>query len=335
MEGLGIKKEILELVKQIRRNINRIQKQGALLQQLEKWLRITSALDVVEDTVCAIDYYCEQKYPEFIDGKYLFTYGLLQALFMQQDATESINAVLRDSKRINWEQNYPDAFAARKIRNDVAGHPTNRGYGNYIHLAQISMKKNSFWYINTNAENNKSEIIDVDVMKIIEDVLHCNKKVLGDVLQELEEEFIVYIDAHKDRKMQDIFSNLGYTKQKIFENDVLKIHFYNSTKVMVDKCEKELKLRYGSVENAESYKFLLVEVHELFDLIDNARSQILADSYESMTKYLLQCLFYKLEELESYCCETDEYFANYGEVHTIDCQSDLQIIITGADMLED
>ena len=97
-----------------------------MLKQLEKWMRITSALDALEDASWAVEYYCEQSYPEDSKGKYLYTYGLLQALYVQQDAAESINAVIIDTQHINWKTLFPEAYNIREMRNDVVGHPTNR-----------------------------------------------------------------------------------------------------------------------------------------------------------------------------------------------------------------
>ena len=74
----------------------------------------------------AVEYYSEQSYPEDTKGRYLYTYGLLQALFVQQDAVESINAVITDAQRVDWHALFPEAYNIREMRNDVVGHPTNR-----------------------------------------------------------------------------------------------------------------------------------------------------------------------------------------------------------------
>ena len=114
-----MEKKLFELVRKIRLHINEIQKQALLMEKIEKWFRITSALDVVEDTAYAIGFYQNQPYPSELGGKYLYTYGVLQALFMQQDAVESINAVLRNTKSIDWKTDYLDAYKVREFRNDV------------------------------------------------------------------------------------------------------------------------------------------------------------------------------------------------------------------------
>ncbi|MBR5318435.1 MAG: hypothetical protein IKU46_02425 [Peptococcaceae bacterium] len=328
-----MEQELFDLVKKIRLHINNIHKQAALMEKLEKWFRITSALDVVEDTACAIGFYQEQPYPSELGGQYLYTYGVLQALFMQQDAVESINAVLRNTKSIDWKTDYPDAYKVREFRNDVVGHPTNRSEKWFMHLAQISLQKESFWYSKASTKTEESKHISVDVLKAINDVQKCNKEVLEKVVEEMDRDFKAYIEKHKDRKMTEIFDSLDYAIQNIVENSHSKDHYYNRTKQMVKECEEELVLRYGAVENVDPYNYLLKEIHEIYKLLDEGLSKVPSDFSGGIEKYLLQCLFYKLDELKDYCKETDEYFENYGKT-IINEKADIEITFV-EDFLED
>lgn len=333
-----MEKELFELVRKIRLHINEIQKQALLMEKIEKWFRITSALDVVEDTACAIGFYQNQPYPSELGGKYLYTYGVLQALFMQQDAVESINAVLRNTKSIDWKTDYPDAYKVREFRNDVVGHPTNRGNKEekyFMHLAQISLQKGDFWYSKASTKTETSVHIDVNVFKAIDDVQRCNKEVLEKVIEELDKEFRNYIEAHKDRKMVKIFDHLGYAKEKVLLDAHMKKAGYDSTKRMVEECEKELVLRYGAVENADSFNYLLKEIHELYKLLDEGLSSVPGDFSSGMEKYLQQCLFYKLEELKGYCEETDGYFENYGRTVIKNGTPEMNIVFYGENLLDD
>jgi len=99
----------LDLIHKIRLHINRTEKQAALLANRQKWGRLTSALYVLEDTSCAIEYYLKAEYPDDVGGKYLYTYGLLQALFVQEDAIDSLSYALFD-KNIDFKNEYPKAF---------------------------------------------------------------------------------------------------------------------------------------------------------------------------------------------------------------------------------
>ena len=301
-----------ELIKKIYLHINRTEKQAVLLTNRQKWYRLTSALNVLEDTSCAIEYYLDNDFPADFKGKYLYTYGLLQALFVQEDAINSISIALF-CKEIDFKNDYPKAYAVRELRNDVVGHPTYRSKTQFIYLAQCSLSKNAFYYSIDNAKTGKSESVDVDVTAAINDQACCINTILRNAVDELDAEFRKYIEQHRGRKMKEIFSGLHYAKEKTLDPNSFGLWGYSSTKNMVKKCEEELVLRYGSVDVVDSYKDLLEEIHEIYSLIDNGLPQIPYDLQSRFEKCMMQLLFSKLEELESYCKETDSYFENYGE----------------------
>ena len=140
----------------------------------------------------------------------------------------------------------------------------------------------------------------------------CVNLVLTNSLDALDQEFKQYIEQHKDRKMKEIFNMLHYAKEKTLIPNVLGSWGYDATKNMVKKCEDELASRYGSVEAVDSYKYLLDEIHEIYGIVDKDIPTIAPDLQDRFQKYMLQTLFSKLEELERYCEETDDYFDNYG-----------------------
>ena len=75
---------------------------------------------------------------------------------------------------------------------------------------------------------------------------------------------------------------------------------------------KRTFLRNGSVEAVDSYKYILDEIHEIYGIVDKDIPAIAPELQDRFQKYMLQTLFSKLEELERYCEETDDYFDNYG-----------------------
>lgn len=301
-----------ELINKIRFHIGRTEKQAKLLENRKKWMQLTSALDVLEDTSWAIEYYIDEEYPADMRGKYLYTYGLLQALYVQQDAIKSVYMALYDEE-IKLQERFPVVYGIREMRNDVAGHPTGRNGNVCMHLAQNSMTKYSFYYIREKDGQELGDVIDVNIQEAIDENAEFINSLLTRSIEQLNQEFENYINAHKGRKMKEIFNNLRYAREKVLLNTLMRDGQYLATKEMVKKCESELISRYGSVEAADAYKFLLEEIHELYALIDDGISQMPYDLQSATEKYLLQMLFYKLSELEQYCEETDAYFSNYGE----------------------
>ena len=282
-----------DLIHKIRLHINRAEKQIHLLADRKVWDKLTSSLYVLEDTSHAIEYYLESEYPSDVRGKYLYTYGLLQALYVQGDAIRSLSVALFN-KKITFHTDYPRAHAVREIRDDVTGHPTQRGPDSYIYLAQYSLGKDSFRYSKDNSFTAMRDTINVDVYAAISEMATCVNTVLKNTLDALDAEFKQYIEKHKDRKMKEIFNMLHYAKEKTLIPNALGSWGYDSVKA-VDSC-----------------KYLLDEIHEIYGIIDNDIPTIAPELQDRFQKYMLQTLFSKLEELERYCEETDDYFDNYG-----------------------
>jgi hypothetical protein len=317
------------LINRIRWHINRTEKQVALLTSHEKWAKLTSALNVLEDTACAIEYYRNTEYPSDINGKYLFTYGLIQALYVQCHAINSISESLFSNK-INFKNDYPDVYRVYEIRDDVVGHPTDRKNKQFIYLAQHSMEKGSFYYTIVDGESGTYKSIEVSVVVAIDDVTQCVNNILDLSVKELDREFIEYVDKHKERKMKEIFNNLGYAREKVLLNTDMKQYEYEATKKMVSQCKKEIIERYGSVETSD-VKDILTSIHVIYNLIDKELSRIPCDLVSQIETCLQENLFSKLERLKKYCEETDSYFENYGEnpIELSDVHPDVKI--TGMD----
>lgn len=321
-----------DLINRIRKHINRTKKQSEILPFRLRWNKLTSALNVLEDTSWAVEYYLEADYPKDVKGKYLFLYGLLQALYVQQDAVRSIYFGLFDKElKKGISSHIQKALKVRNLRNDTIGHPTDLGESTKkeldlkqvysISIAQFSMTKESFYYCKYNAKDRSNDSIEnVNVMQAIEDNAKCINDILQRVVNDLDKEFKEYIEKHRDRKMADIFNTLHYAEEKALLDDVMQSWGYNATKEMVTKCEEELVKRYGSVDTVDSFKYLLEEIHELYSLIDNIYN-ISTENQDRLWHYLVELLFVKLHELEDCCKETDEYFENYGET-IIDSDND-------------
>ena len=78
--------EINQLTESVRNYINTHRYQVVLLENSDKWNQICSSLDVIGDSLLAIEAYQVVEYPNNGGLKYIYTYGVLQALFILQDA---------------------------------------------------------------------------------------------------------------------------------------------------------------------------------------------------------------------------------------------------------
>lgn len=102
---------------EIRDFINTGRNQVRLLPKRSTWNQICSSLDVIGDTTLSIADYISASFPTTPGLQYIYTYGLLQALFLQQDAirhlAEAFELAHTPSQRL---------LKIRELRNSAIGH---------------------------------------------------------------------------------------------------------------------------------------------------------------------------------------------------------------------
>lgn len=110
---------------------------------LSRWHQVCAAMDVVSDTEWAIDAFLDI-HPDVVaeetkGDQYLAAYGVLQAMFLQQDAIRSIHKALehplgRDEVLMR----------IRAIRNDSIGHPTDSRSGRFHFIVQHYLSRRGY-----------------------------------------------------------------------------------------------------------------------------------------------------------------------------------------------
>lgn len=302
-----------ELISRIRDHINHEGKRKALINEREKWSQLTSSLDVLADSVNAIEFYFSSEYPNELGGKYLFIYGLLQCIFLAQDAAYGISYSLLGEK-INWEADYPDASMAREIRNDVAGHPTHRKNGkaqiSHIYLVQHSLYKEHFLYMkNENQPNVQSNFVHVEVETICSNTIKCINDVLVKVLDMLDVELKEHKEKYRDQKMEGIFRELEYASEKILlRDDVFMDTAYKRTKKIVADCKDELQKRFGAWDTIESFAYKIEEIEKAYKLLDHELKELPNGIRLDIEDCLFQYLLDKLGELKRLSMEMDKEY---------------------------
>ena len=305
--------EFYVLINDIRGKIERGEKRFRLMDDKIAWNRFSASIYAIEDAQFAIDAYSELPFPDNTKGKYLYVYGLLQAIFLQQDAANGLFVALCNEK-INLKDNYPFLHTIREIRNDTVGHPTERTHGSknpktvsYIQLSQISMRKDGFRYCLYHQENDfRFEDKQVDLSAVISNQRKGILEILSEVCKHLDKEYQEYLKKFEDNKMVEIFQNLDYAAEKALHDDCLAVAGMSSARGMVNKCKDALVERYGAWEALDGFKYLICSVEELFDLLDTLDY---GNNYARISFYLTELLFEKLESLRKLCQEVDEEFA--------------------------
>jgi hypothetical protein len=148
-------------IRTVRELINEPRKQSLLLGDARRWNMLCSCLDTIDDTQTAIESYPTST-PSELGTRYLYLYGLLQALYVQQDAV----ADLATSLQMPYVRDTTLA-TVREIRNDTAGHPTNRRGRTFHFLSQSTLTSAGFSLMTTYADGRPPSFQHVSVSDLV------------------------------------------------------------------------------------------------------------------------------------------------------------------------
>jgi hypothetical protein len=263
-----------------------------LLQDLAAWNVLCSALDVIGDTHMAITSYEAMQEVDDDGARYLVIYGILQVLFVQQDAVEHI----LESLGIEVPDADPDLAHVREIRNRATGHPTKRERRTKQHLTQRSHFISRFtlrttgFQLMTTHEDRQTEFIDVEIPDLIGRQRAGVARMLTSAVQKLREREVEHRNKFKDKKLADIFPDT--------------VRYYVG-KVSV-ACHGDY-----------THKVLASDMVDLLtDIVTNFKNALvergILPAYESLRK--------EIDDVEYTLGELKRYFADSGG-STLNCRS--------------
>ncbi len=288
------------------------------------WDQFFAALDTIEDTCLAIQNF--QKDPDdfFIKNPYLATYGILQALFIQQDAVNYLKISLFGSdKKIDWgNTKYTELAKIRQMRNETVGHPvkTNRNGRNSTYtndeitsctINRSSLTKDGFCYMlwmHSRTESKKikfPEIIDLqDKYLSVELVI---------VMKQLQREERQHKVKFKGEKLVELLNKKSlYEINQIYGfqwGDHLAWSSFDYYHELYKKIRKGLEDRYGKF--GETIR--IPGTHEVIKKLDFIFSKI--EVFKNTQKFenyelevYIDVLDAGLEELKTHLIETDKAF---------------------------
>jgi len=209
-----------DLMKCIRDFCNHPWKRGLLFQDRTKLNKLWASLDAIENSQLAIDYYIEM--PDFaaFSGGYLNVYGLMQALFIQQDALSSLSLVLFD-RFIDFPIDFPELSNIRNIRNDSIGHPTNRKSDKSFHyIGRDCLNKSQFSLVSFFPKDKKD--IKIEYIKTLE-LISTQERLIQNILEKtmanLQLDFENHKNKFKDQKLYDLIEDgFHYEFTKLYEH---------------------------------------------------------------------------------------------------------------------
>ena len=279
--------DIAQLVDDIRELINRPRKQYALLQDEAMWAMLCSSMDTIEDTELCFDAFLTEDIDRAEDGvKYVFVYGTLQALFVQQDAVQNFHeALFHEALNLPYTQNL-SLKNIRDIRNDSVGHPTKRSGGqSYNFISRITLGSHGFQLMTIDRDCPQPRFKNVNVRELIATQRDVLVDVLDNVIKTLENEEMEHRKKFAGKKLSDAFHLTSYFLSKIFE----AILNPKSTHAVLDAGHVDEIL-----ESIKAFK-------------DGLKDREILEAYEGVT-HTLELVDYPLQELRT-------YFRNRAETH--------------------
>lgn len=274
----GLITEITQLTESVRNHINTHRYQIVLLKDSGNWNQICSSLDVVGDSLLAIESYHKGNYPDDLGLKYVYTYGVLQALFLLQDAVRHLS----EAFAITYQPSQI-LLDIRNMRNAAIGHPTkqdHKGQRYYNYISRISMAKNGFDLLR-HSRPGQYDVLRIDLTSATKDQLQGITDSFRQIVSKLEEADRMHREKYQDSPLENIFhSAMGYFFEKIGQG----IHSHS----------------YGDREFGHAHVRLVRKTYEEFKTALQDRNEL-----NSYTEFDLDEYFHALRKLDGYLGGTD------------------------------
>lgn len=257
----------LKTIAKIRSTINEPWLRSKIFKNKKSFYQIITSLDVFEDTELAIQHYLENNSIGDDGVNYLTVYGVLQSLFLQQDAIEHLSKAL-DLKY----QNNPKLQNIRNIRNDSIGHPTNRKNKYFISISRPTLSTKGFEYI-IRTPDKPSKFVSVYLPDLITEQRVTVDKILNNLQDYLSNKKELYKESYKMSKLSDLFhAHIPYFFEKIVEG-FTHSHEKKFGAVHV-KMIREIFVKFKNELDSKGLKGAYIGVNEACDEIEYVLSEI-------------------------------------------------------------
>ena len=288
--------------------------------------QIAACLDTIEDAQLAIEEYRLLDFSKNQTGKgklYLAVYGVLQGIFLQQDALMNLANALSSSYKID---DYQVLKEIREIRNQSVGHPTSyrrKNTESYYAISRSSLSSDSFDMMEYNNQELKRQITPVYTIRLLSD----NEALIVQILKDLKSKLEVDIDKHKgqfcDKHLATFFrESLDYTCQTIWagamgsssENDRhVAAGAVKAIEGMLCEVRKALSER-GKPPEAwsgmdlvwDELQYPMMAIRAFYCKEDNGIRVPEPEDVRIFALYVKS----KLHELREICLEIDKYYDN-------------------------
>lgn len=269
-----------------------------------KYNQTFTSIDLIEDSQIAIEEFESAESLEKQGRSTLLIYGLLQSLFLQQDGLYHLYKCVVDE---NIRQ--PDFFDIfsfdkniREVRNDIAGHPTNRKNTEFYFIAKGPISKDRFTYAGYTPT---FRTVEVDLKTFITKQLEFTINVLQTVGKNILNKIEMKKGEHKDKSLKEMIVGADRNIQLIYrgirdeERNFQGEWGISGLNDAIDEIRKELNIRYNeNLPSGISEAFRLIDyiIHRFNQwwtertLLGNDDAEIFLDSLEKQLSELKEML---------------------------------------------
>lgn len=250
----------------IRESVNDTRTNFELRQNQAFFYQLCVSMDLISDTEDAISAYEQKEYGENKSAHYLAIFGLMQAWFVQQDAVKHLAEAL-DSPIVL--KNYPHLEKIREIRNDLAGHPTKRGFKklhSYHYISQPTLTKLGCQLVSLHSDGTPPKFRNINTAELLQEQRESVIAILEDLSKKLDSDHKKHKEEFSMKKLVDIFpGNLDYCLQKVYEGIRREDYREMSQRMLaiISKAIDDLKISLE--ERSGAY---LENLEDSFELID-------------------------------------------------------------------
>ncbi len=276
-------------------------------------------MDVIGDSCQAIHAYLERldDSPDDVAFDYLMAYGVLQALYLQQDAAFywckflGLLEFATFERPADWTKTVPSLALARAARNESTGHPVRPNSRNGQPLAaffisQHSLDRTGFQLMETQA-NGPSKFRYVELLKLIEGQLIAISTTLEQATLALDVEDRTHYRSFMDQPLTAIWDRLHYPLGKLSTEDSA------SDWLMMPIVVPELHSRLAEIEAAvrkrgepfdDSWDYLNRKLHYALSVLGKYVTDTTTCD-KRLAGVLCDYVRYGFNELKSLCEEVD------------------------------
>jgi hypothetical protein len=166
-----------------------------------RWNQVCSSMDAIDDVELALSSYLEGRPETQSDGEnYLVVYGVLQLLYVEQDAAKNLGEPVGIQVKFEGE-----LWEIRNVRNAAVGHPTKNQYrkeSNFI--VRHSLSRGGFELMRMGADGSlKRE--SVGLISIVNRQRTAIARILEEARTAMEKEELEHRRQHRNQKLAAAF----------------------------------------------------------------------------------------------------------------------------------